>query len=609
MIRSATANLALAATIAIGSISLAATAIAAQFEQVEVDQNRLIAIAAPIGNGNAHKLLILEQLNNSRLCWQENPGQVTTVEPLLLNFDFTNICNRSTDSNGYSVRTGGEDLSLRYQLTIVKKRDDLVLLAISTRDPKAPALEIGHTRGLTNQFARIYLNPGWRLARRTFQGQPVGHLYLTTDQPLTALLSRDIPLVANGGTPSVQVSPAVQANPPVQPPAVPIGYSPRPAVSAPALNQRPTSGKPGLNPGALVVQTLPVEPMPAPAAVPSSNGPTGVIPVVIPSIAVPQYEPVAQPAPPAISPAIGPASTPTSIAIPVPQPERPPSAIPAVNPAPTRLPVPSVTPPVSRFEQTPPDFTAVGSGKSLPQPPKVDGGSSNSLSRFNLPEPAPNRLQVTSLWATYYYLHQAQTIAGGNPLYDKAGNHLGIELSDRDWCAAALQGSVAISDGTRSLGTFNFAGRGSAMQVNCAVFYPNLRTVNATSRSRFIRSNTPFGEGVRGNQLVPYRTVAVDPALIPIGSVLYIPAARGVVITLPGGGQAVHDGYFYAADVGGAVQGNHIDVFIGPTTRNPFTFVRSTPSASFQAFLVNDAQIQTQLASLHRPTSEAAQLP
>lgn len=573
MIRSATANLALAATIAIGSISLAATAIAAQFEQVEVDQNRLIAIAAPIGNGNAHKLLILEQLNNSRLCWQENPGQVTTVEPLLLNFDFTNICNRSTDSNGYSVRTGGEDLSLRYQLTIVKKRDDLVLLAISTRDPKAPALEIGHTRGLTNQFARIYLNPGWRLARRTFQGQPVGHLYLTTDQPLTTLLSRVNTLVANGGT------------------------------------QRPTSGKPGLNPGALVVQTLPVEPMPAPAAVPSSNGPTGVIPVVIPSISVPQYEPVAQPAPPAISPAIGPASTPTSIAIPVPQPERPPSAIPAVNPAPTRLPVPSVTPPVSGFEQTPPDFTAVGSGKSLPQPPKVDGGSSKSLSRFNLPEPAPNRLQVTSLWATYYYLHQAQTIAGGNPLYDKAGNHLGIELSDRDWCAAALQGSVAISDGTRSLGTFNFVGRGSAMQVNCAVFYPNLRTVNATSRSRFIRSNTPFGEGVRGNQLVPYRTVAVDPALIPIGSVLYIPAARGVVITLPGGGQAVHDGYFYAADVGGAVQGNHIDVFIGPTTRNPFTFVRSTPSASFQAFLVNDAQIQTQLASLHRPTSEAAQLP
>ncbi|HEY9752484.1 MAG TPA: DUF3747 domain-containing protein [Coleofasciculaceae cyanobacterium] len=605
MIRSATANLALAATIAIGAISLAATAIAAQFEQAEVDQNRLIAIAAPIGNGNAHKLLILEQLNNSRLCWQENPGQVTTVEPLLLNFDFTNICNRSTDSNGYSVRTGGEDLSLRYQLTIVKRRDDLVLLAIPTRDPKAPALEIGHTQGLTNQFARIYLHPGWRLARRTFQGQPVGHLYLTTDQPLTALLARGNTLVANGGDRSVQVSPAVQANPPVQPPAGPIGYSPRPAVPAPTPNQRPTVGKPGLNPGAVVVQTLPVEPMPAPAAVPSSNGPA----VVLPSVAVPQYEPVIQPVPPASSPAISPASTPASIAIPVPQPERPPLAMPAVDSPPAPLPVPSVTPPVSGFDQTPPDATAVVSGKSLPQLPKVDGGSSKNLSRFNLPAPDTNRLQVTSLWATYYYLHQAQTIAGGNPLYDRAGNHLGIELSDRDWCAAALQGSVAISDGTRSLGTFNFAGRGSTMQVNCAVFYPNLRTVNATSRSRFIRSNTPFGEGVRGNQLVPYRTVAVDPGVIPIGSVLYIPAARGVVITLPGGGQAVHDGYFYAADVGGAVQGNHIDVFIGPTTRNPFAFVRSTQSGSFQAFLVNDTQVQAQLASLHRPSSEAAQLP
>jgi 3D (Asp-Asp-Asp) domain-containing protein len=114
---------------------------------------------------------------------------------------------------------------------------------------------------------------------------------------------------------------------------------------------------------------------------------------------------------------------------------------------------------------------------------------------------------------------------------------------------------------------------------------------------------------VRGNQLVPYRTVAVDPNLIPIGSVLYIPAARGVSITLPSGERMVHDGYFYAADVGGAIQGNHIDVFIGPSTTNPFDFVRSTQSGTFQAFLVNDPQIQTQLASLHRPISQTARLP
>jgi 3D (Asp-Asp-Asp) domain-containing protein len=232
-----------------------------------------------------------------------------------------------------------------------------------------------------------------------------------------------------------------------------------------------------------------------------------------------------------------------------------------------------------------------------------------TMTRFDLAEPVgtqPGR--AYSLWATYYNLHQAQAIGNGNPLLDPSGNHLGAELSNRDWCAAALQGSVLVTNGDRILGTYNYAGRGATQQVDCSVYYPRLRTVRDTSRVRFKRSNTPFGEGVSGFMLVPYRTIAVDRTVIPIGSVVYIPEARGQVLTLPSGATAVHDGYFYAADVGGAVRGNHIDVFIGSSRQNPFAFVRSTANSSFRAYLINDSQIRLALESLHRSGSTTAAL-
>lgn len=47
-----------------------------------------------------------------------------------------------------------------------------------------------------------------------------------------------------------------------------------------------------------------------------------------------------------------------------------------------------------------------------------------------------------------------------------------------------------------------------------------------------------------------YRSLAVDPAVIPLGSRVYIPAYR-----------AINGGWFRADDVGGAIQGRHVDVF------------------------------------------------
>jgi len=63
--------------------------------------------------------------------------------------------------------------------------------------------------------------------------------------------------------------------------------------------------------------------------------------------------------------------------------------------------------------------------------------------------------------------------------------------------------------------------------------------------SRFlVVEHAPFGVGAPGYQLVPYRTVSVDPKRIALGTVLFIPELIGV--RLPTG--EFHDGFCFAHD-------------------------------------------------------------
>ena len=72
------------------------------------------------------------------------------------------------------------------------------------------------------------------------------------------------------------------------------------------------------------------------------------------------------------------------------------------------------------------------------------------------------------------------------------------------------------------------------------------------------------GGGIRsrdsmGCRVVPMRTLAVDPKVVPRGTVVFIKETVG--LPLPGG--RVHDGLWYASDVGGAIKGDRIDLFTG----------------------------------------------
>jgi 3D (Asp-Asp-Asp) domain-containing protein len=73
-----------------------------------------------------------------------------------------------------------------------------------------------------------------------------------------------------------------------------------------------------------------------------------------------------------------------------------------------------------------------------------------------------------------------------------------------------------------------------------------------------------WGTGGSGRPLQPFRTVAVDPKLIKMGSLLYVPLLEGRLMPgrAPWGG-FIHDGCVVADDTGGGLDGYKLDLFVG----------------------------------------------
>ena len=161
-----------------------AEAQATPFSEQEVDQSDFVLVAAPIGSSGVHQLIILEQISADKQCWHESGSQPVVIDPLLVNFDFTGVCSRSTDSNGYSIRMAGEDLGARYLLKIRKTDADMVLMGFPDfKGNGDQEIELGRSNGVTNGFAKIELNPEWQLTKRTFKEKTLGHIYLSDLTP------------------------------------------------------------------------------------------------------------------------------------------------------------------------------------------------------------------------------------------------------------------------------------------------------------------------------------------------------------------------------------------------------------------------------------------
>ena len=73
-----------------------------------------------------------------------------------------------------------------------------------------------------------------------------------------------------------------------------------------------------------------------------------------------------------------------------------------------------------------------------------------------------------------------------------------------------------------------------------------------------------WGTGGTGRELQPFRTVAVDPKQIKLGSLLHVPLLEGKVMPgRPPWGGYVHDGCVVADDTGGGINGKQLDLFVG----------------------------------------------
>lgn len=263
----------------------------ALFAAAEVDQQNFLMVAAPIGTrGDKAQLNIYEQLKPVRPCFEVGEGLPSPVNPLLATFDFTGICNRYIDANGYSVRVGGQDLATSYRLMVTRSGGDMLLLAFPTKAGAGPEMVVARTRGSAPGFLKLHLEPGWRLMRRQFGGRNLGHLYVYADswpgtaataaQPATSTPALPAQPAAATGTPA----PAATATP-APAAATPATAPTTPAAAAPT--SRPAASVPSSRPAAAGRRVLP-----------SPTRPTAAAPATEPAPAAAQ-QPVAPPAIPA----------------------------------------------------------------------------------------------------------------------------------------------------------------------------------------------------------------------------------------------------------------------------------------------------------------------
>jgi hypothetical protein len=232
---------------------------AATFDEQQIEQNQIIAIARPYG-GNRYDLLVIEQIPGKQQCWSESGSNPTLVEPLLLKFDFTGHCSRSTDSNGYSIRIEGQDLGLNYLLRIVERNGELFLVGTSRTNPGQRDIVVGRTYGIQKGFLKIHLNAGWEFSKRAYQGKVLGHVYFSGDR--TALNAPATTTTVAATPPPATSQTATDANPPT--PANPQSSETVKEITFTARNSTPSTTQPSRSSSSL----------PVPPTVSSGQSPT-----------------------------------------------------------------------------------------------------------------------------------------------------------------------------------------------------------------------------------------------------------------------------------------------------------------------------------------------
>jgi hypothetical protein len=239
-----------------------------------VEASSFAILARPVA-ADDWTLVVLEQLRPRPFCWTPRPDGL--VDPSLNRFDYTGICGRFIDSNGYSLRIGEVDFGHAYRLRLERQGRTLRLLA--TTAARGAELVVGRGTVLRRDrdlFVPLQLEPGWELRRRMFAARSLNHVYFSNGQPLDTLVAAargrgpvDTDAPAGGGFPLPLAAPpppiatgsprepmvGFRREEPLSPREARSQARSRPPVVAPLPESRPAGDTPAA--GVVALQVIP----------------------------------------------------------------------------------------------------------------------------------------------------------------------------------------------------------------------------------------------------------------------------------------------------------------------------------------------------------------
>lgn len=164
---------------------------------------------------------------------------------------------------------------------------------------------------------------------------------------------------------------------------------------------------------------------------------------------------------------------------------------------------------------------------------------------------APPDAVALGVFRNTYYDFPAESEFQGSPVSLMSANCKKLADVPRPFFEAlCVQGSGTLNTGI----TVSFAKRGCSCAETCP------RTGQKICFDALDGRDFPWGRGSTGKAITPLKSVAVDPSIVPLGTILYIAEFDGVP---RGPGGSPHDGCFVAEDRGMKVIGEHIDIFTG----------------------------------------------
>jgi 3D (Asp-Asp-Asp) domain-containing protein len=218
---------------------------------------------------------------------------------------------------------------------------------------------------------------------------------------------------------------------------------------------------------------------------------------------------------------------------------------------------------IKGFTTLAPVFVIGCQGPTVTPSPKVQ----NKPGMISLPErPDPNEPKALGEFTiTFYYVIGEDEISAKKKPANDNDAELAAVAPDQDQVSLYEAGSCSpIAQVSHEFANqLAIQGTGKLHDGRVLNIWGRCKCGNANNACFKVTENQ-WGTAGSNRPLQPFRTVAVDPKVVKLGSLLYVPLLEGR--TMPGRapwGGYVHDGCVVADDTGGHIDGHRLDLFVG----------------------------------------------